>query len=151
VTRVDFYHLTRTGLDRALPRLLEKVLQSGARAVIQAGSKERVEALNAHLWTYDDRGFLPHGSRADGHAERQPLWLTDADENPNGAAILVLADGARSDHIGDYERCLEMFDGNDAAAVAEARRRWAAYKEAGHEVSYYQQTERGGWERKTGA
>jgi len=149
MTRVDFYHLTRTGLDRALPRLLEKVLQSGARAVVQAGSKERVEALNAHLWTYDDRGFLPHGSRDDGHPERQPLWLTDADENPNGSAILILTDGARSDHVADYDRCLEMFNGNDDAAVAEARRRWAAYKEAGHEVTYFQQTERGGWEEKT--
>jgi len=151
MTGVDFYHLTRTGLDRALPRLLEKVLDSGARAVVQAGSKERVEALNAHLWTYDDRGFLPHGSSADGHPERQPLWLTDADENPNGAAILILTDGASSDHVADYDRCLEMFDGNDEAAVAEARRRWAAYKEAGHEVRYYQQTERGGWAEKTGA
>jgi DNA polymerase-3 subunit chi len=151
MTRVDFYHLTRSGLDRALPRLLEKVLQSGARAVVQAGSKERVEALNAHLWTYDDRGFLPHGSSADGHAERQPLWLTDIDENPNGAAILILTDGARSDHVADYDRCLEMFDGNDEAAVAEARRRWTAYKEVGHEVRYYQQTERGGWEEKANA
>ena len=151
MTRVDFYHLTRSGLDRALPRLLEKVLQSGARAVVQAGSKERVEALNAHLWTYDDRGFLPHGSSADGDPERQPLWLTEADENPSRASILVLTDGARSDHVADYDRCLEMFDGNDEAAVAEARRRWTAYKEAGHAVTYYQQTERGGWEEKTGA
>ena len=151
MTRIDFYHLTRSGLDRALPRLLEKVLQSGARAVVQAGSKERVEALNAHLWTYDDRGFLPHGSSADGDPARQPLWLTEADENPNGAGILVLTDGARSDHVADYDRCLEMFDGNDEAAVAEARRRWTAYKEAGHAVTYYQQTERGGWEEKTGA
>ncbi len=151
MTRVDFYHLTRSGLDRALPRLLEKVLQSGARAVVQAGSKERVEALNAHLWTYDDRGFLPHGSSADGDPERQPLWLTEADENPSRASILVLTDGARSDHVADYDRCLEMFDGNDEAAVAEARRRWTAYKEAGHAITYYQQTERGGWEEKTGA
>ena len=145
MTRVDFFHLTRSGLDKALPRLLEKVLESGARAVVQAGSKERVETLNAHLWTYDDHGFLPHGSGADGHAERQPLWLTESDENPNGAAILVLTDGARSDRVADYERCLELFDGND-----EARRRWAAYKEAGHTVTYFQQTERGGWEERSG-
>ena len=150
MTRVDFFHLTRSGLDKALPRLLEKVLKSGARAVVQAGSKERVEALNAHLWTYDDHGFLPHGSGADGHAERQPLWLTESDENPNGAAILVLTDGARSDRVADYERCLELFDGNDEAAVAEAQRRWTAYTEAGHTVTYYQQTARGGWEERTG-
>ena len=148
MTRVDFYHLTRSSLEAALPRLLEKVLDSGARTVVMAGSKERVEALNAHLWTYDDRGFLPHGSRADGFSEQQPLWLTDVDENPNEATILILTDGARSDRIADFARCLEVFDGKDETAVAAARQRWTTYKAAGHEVTYFQQNERGGWQRK---
>jgi len=148
MTRVDFYHLTRSSLEAALPRLLEKVLDSGARAVVMAGSKERVEALNAHLWTYDDRGFLPHGSRTDGFAEQQPVWLTEADEIPNDATILILTDGARSDRIADFARCLEIFDGKDETAVATARERWTTYKDAGHEVTYYQQTERGGWHQK---
>ena len=41
-----------------------------------AGSDERVESLNAQLWTYKERGFLPHGSAKDGFAEDQPGWLT---------------------------------------------------------------------------
>lgn len=148
MARVDFYHLTRTTLEGALPRLLEKVLESGQRAVVMAGTAERVEALNGHLWTFRDRSFLPHGSARDGHAEEQPIWLTDVDENPNGATVLILTDGARSDRVADFERCLEMFDGNDEEAVAIARDRWRAYRDAGHEVTYYQQTERGGWEKK---
>jgi DNA polymerase-3 subunit chi len=148
MTRVDFYHLTRSSLEAALPRLLEKVVQSGARAVVMAGSKERVDALSAHLWTYNDRSFLPHGSHADGFAERQPIWLTEADENPNGATVLIITDGARSDKVAAFERCLELFDGNDDAAVSAARQRWTGYKESGHEVTYYQQTERGGWEQR---
>lgn len=149
MARVDFYHLTRTTLEGALPRLLEKVLESGQRAVVMAGTPERVEALNGHLWTFRDRSFLPHGSARDGDPEEQPIWLTDADENPNGATVLILTDGARSDRVADFERCLEMFDGNDEEAVAIARGRWRAYREAGHEVTYYQQTERGGWEKKS--
>ncbi len=148
MTRVDFYHLTRSSLEAALPRLLEKVLDSGARAVVMASSSERIEALDGHLWTYNDRSFLPHGSRADGQPEQQPIWLSESDENPNRATILVLADGARSDRVADYDRCLEIFDGNDEHAVTEARQRWKIYKEAGHEVSYFQQTERGSWERR---
>jgi len=148
MTEIWFYHLQRQSLEEALPALLEKVLVAGARAVVMLGSEERVEAVNLRLWTYDDRGFLPHGSARDGFPAEQPIWLTVQDENPNGAKILVLADGARSAKVGQYSRCLELFDGNDANAVAAARMRWKSYEEAGHEVVYWQQDARGKWERK---
>ena len=147
MTEIGFYHLQRSSLEKALPRLLEKVLDAGKRAVVIAGSEERVEALNTALWTYHPGSFLPHGSAADGNAAEQPVWLTERDENPNGAQVLVLTDGATSAHVEDFERCFELFDGNDEAAVRAARERWKAYREAGHAVTYWQQTD-GGWEKK---
>jgi DNA polymerase-3 subunit chi len=113
-----------------------------------AGSEERVEALNGLLWTHGDRSFLPHGSARDGYAQEQPIWLTIEDENPNGARVLVLTDGASAASVADYALCCELFDGRDEAAVAAARERWKAYKAAGHELTYWQQTEAGGWEKK---
>jgi DNA polymerase-3 subunit chi len=147
-TEVNFYHLTRSSLEDVLPRLLTKALQTGERAVVLLGSPERVDSLNNLLWTCDDRGFLPHGSAKDGEAERQPIWLTHLDENPNGAAFLFMADRAQSAKLGDYKRCFELFDGRDEAAVADSRERWKSYKAAGHSVVYWQQTESGGWEKK---
>ena len=44
---VGFYHLLYTPLDRALPKLLEKALERGHRAIVLTGSNERVEDLNA--------------------------------------------------------------------------------------------------------
>lgn len=148
MTDIGFYHLTRSGLDRALPKLLEKVLASGARAVVLAGSADRVEQLSALLWTYDPASFLPHGTARDGAAADQPIWLTDHPENPNGAGIVVLTEGATVPDLATYQRCLDLFDGRDEAAVAEARGRWTAARAAGHTVTYWQQNERGGWERK---
>lgn len=147
MTDIGFYHMQRSALDQTLPKLLEKVLQAGKRAVVIARSDERVEALNAVLWIYSNDAFLPHGSKADGHAADQPVWLTTADENPNAAEVLVLTDGATSERLADYIRCLELFDGNDPEQVAEARRRWTGYKAAGHAVTYWQQGDRG-WEKK---
>jgi len=147
-TEVNFYHLTASSLEDALPKLLAKTLQAGARAVVMLGSPERVDALNTHLWTFDPGSFLPHGSERDGDAARQPIWLTHRDENPNGAKFLFLADRASSGQVAAFERCFELFDGRDDAAVTESRVRWKAYKEAGHAVSYYQQTPSGGWEKK---
>ena len=148
MTEISFYPLLHTPLERALPKLIEKVLESGARAVIRTGSAERAEALNGALWTYDADSFVPHGTARDGNAPAQPVWITPDEENPNGADILVLTDGAESAEVASYRRCLEMFDGRDAAAVEAARLRWAAYKEAAHDLAYWQQTEAGGWEKK---
>jgi len=79
--------------------VLEKVLARGQRAVVVAGSDERVEAIASALWTYDDRGFLPHGTAKDGFAADQPIWIATRAENPNGAQMLVLVDGVAI-HIG---------------------------------------------------
>ena len=148
MTDIGFYHLTRSTLGQALPKLLEKVHSSGARAVVMTGSEERTGALDTILWTYDQNAFLPHGTGRDGNPEEQPIWITHEDDNPNGASILVLTDGAVSGRIGDYTRCLEMFDGNDDDAVEKARARWKAYGAEGHNLTYWQQTLAGRWEEK---
>ncbi|MCS5608435.1 MAG: DNA polymerase III subunit chi, partial [Alphaproteobacteria bacterium] len=90
---VGFYHLLHMPLERALPKLLEKALERGHRAIVLTGSKERAEDLNAALWTYEERSWLPHGSAGDGSPETQPIYLTAEEENPNGADILVAVDG----------------------------------------------------------
>jgi DNA polymerase-3 subunit chi len=151
MTEVRFYHLQKSALESALPPMLEKTLARGQRALVMAGSAERVEALAAYLWTYNDRGFLPHGTARDGFAERQPVWLTEKDENPNGANVLFLADGATSAHVGDFELCVELLDGNDEAAVVAGRDRWRAYQGAGHKLTYWQQDAAGRWEKKAEA
>ena len=151
MSEVRFYHLQRMRLEVALPKMLERCLDRGDRAVVMLGSPERVEALAAQLWTYNDRGFLPHGTAEDGFGARQPIWLTAVDENPNGAQILFLADGAESAEMAAYKLCVELFDGADEQAVAAARRRWAAYKATGHALSYFQQNDSGAWEQKANA
>ena len=148
MTDVAFYHLQLSPLEAVLPKLLEKTLQAGKRAVVLAASGERVEALASHLWTYDAASWLPHGTAQDGSADEQPVWLTDKDENLNRADFLFLTDGADSARVAVFERCFDLFDGNDPAAVAAARERWQARRADGHVVTYWQQTERGGWERK---
>ncbi|MDX1482983.1 MAG: DNA polymerase III subunit chi [Alphaproteobacteria bacterium] len=148
MTQVSFYHLERSSLEAALAQLLEKALSAGFRAVVKAASEERLESLNAALWTYDQGSFLPHGSAKDGHGPDQPIWLTVDEDNPAGAEVLFLTDGAESGAIGEYARCLEIFDGRDDAALEMARRHWVSYKEAGHDLTYWRQGERGGWEKQ---
>lgn len=147
MTEIAFYHLTTSPLERALPRLLEKILGSKKRAVILCGSEERLNYLNGALWTLGKLSFIPHGSAKEGYGEDQPIWLTTQDENPNGAQFLILTDGAESPSLSTYERCLELFDGNDEEAVIHARQHWKDYKVQGHAVTYWKQSDSGAWEK----
>lgn len=150
MAEIGFYHLTRTGADQALPQLLGRTLAAGERAVVRVGSEERLEALDAALWLVTEPDWLPHGSPRTGDADLQPIWLTTDDPGsdgaPNGARFLFLIDGATSVRLEAFARVFDLFDGADPAAVAAARTRWAAAKQGGHMLAYWQQTPRG-WER----
>jgi len=123
VAEIGFYHLLTTPLERALPRLLERARAQGYRIAVRAASSDRVEHLNALLWTYDEASFLAHGSARDGNPASQPIWLSDGEDNPNGATMLVLLDGVEAEDVSSFARCADFFDGNDDAAVALARER----------------------------
>jgi DNA polymerase-3 subunit chi len=147
VAEIGFYHLLSTPLERALPRLLERARAQGYRIVVRAASSERIEHLNAVLWTYDEASFLAHGSARDGNPASQPIWLSDVQDNPNDAAMLVLLDGVEAEDLASFARCADFFDGNDDAAVAAARERWRRAAASGHTLTYWQQTA-AGWEKK---
>jgi len=148
MTEVLFYHLERRSLEDVLPGLLARSLERGWRVVVQAGSEERVRALDSHLWSYDEASFLPHGTGADGRAEEQPVWLTTEDDNPNSANVRFVVDGASPAGFDGYERIVFLFDGGDGDAVAAARAAWRAAADGGHEVTYWRQDERGRWAKQ---
>jgi DNA polymerase-3 subunit chi len=147
MTTIQFYHLTATPLERALPKLLQKAFDGGFKTLVVADSDERLDQLNQLLWTYDPNSFLPHGSEKDGQAEKQPILLSTLPDPKNAANILAITDGRVADNAQHFERVLDIFDGSDAQAVASARMRWKNYKDAGHEISYFRQTQAGGWEK----
>ena len=81
--------------------------------MVQAGSDERVEALDTLLWTYRDESFLPHGTRRDGNPALQPIYLTTLEDNPNGATVRFLVDGADTADLTAYTRIVYLFEGRD--------------------------------------
>jgi DNA polymerase-3 subunit chi len=149
MTEVLFYHLQRQPIEKVLPQLLEKSLERGWRAVVQSSSEERIDALDAHLWTYRDDGFLPHGTWRESEAASHPVLLTVQDDNPNGANIRFLIDGtAVPVDAASYQRIVLVFDGENDDAVAAARLQWTAAKSQGFDATYWQADENGRWEKK---
>ncbi len=148
MTEIRFYHLQQQTLEQALPKLMEKVQEAGLRAVIKVAGTGVMDTLDKVLWDYDPGSFLAHDKEGCSDPGEQPIYLTTAEENPNGATILVLVDAVKSAAIDQYDRCLYMFDGRNDDIVAEARKDWKVFKETAAEMSYWQQRDNGGWEKK---
>ena len=149
MTEILFYHLQSQKLEGVLTPLLEKSLERGWKVIVQGGSQERIEALDAHLWTYRDDGFLPHGTWREGDAAAQPVLLTVNDDNPNAASVRFLIDGAPvPTDAAAYARIVLLFNGEDEDAVAAARSAWADAKAKGYDATYWQPDEQGRWAKK---
>jgi DNA polymerase-3 subunit chi len=149
MTEILFYHLKGQRLEQVLPPLLQKSLERGWRVVVQGSSEERIEALDAHLWTWRDDAFLPHGTWREPDASEQPVLLTLGGENINRAVVRFLVEGAELPaDAAAYQRLVLLFDGDDPDAVATARERWAKAKNDGFEVTYWQPDENGRWQRQ---
>jgi DNA polymerase III subunit chi len=139
-----FHHLERRRVDAALPDLLEAALAEGLRVVVQTAG---AAALNERLWTYREDSFLPHGAAGDGDPAAQPIFLTDADETPNGAALRVLLNPADAPRFAENAaaRVIVLFDARDEETMAAARAAWKALRDAGLGPSYWREGDEGEW------
>ena len=148
MVEVLFYHLERASLESVLPDLLEKSLERNWRCVVKVGLSERIAALDNLLWTYRDESFLPHAAAGEGAG--QPIWLTEDDDRPNNPDILFLVDGGGAEpaSLEDLKRCVMIFDGRDEDALSGARGFWKKSAAAGHDVTYWKQSDSGRWEKQ---
>ena len=153
MTEIRFYHLQRQRPEDALPRLLEQALKENIKVVVEAPSREAIEALDERLWTFSDESFLPHGLASADDPESQPIVLADDRRNPNRAAWRILVNGARLlpaiEAAGEPPAAvlILLFDGADAESLAAARAQWKEATAAGHAPSYWREDDSGGWRR----
>jgi DNA polymerase-3 subunit chi len=145
-----FYQLQRRTLDQVLPNLIERTLQRGWRAAVQATTPERLAAIDDLLWTFAEESFLAHGSAAQGDPELQPVWLTLGPDNPNGSQVRFLLEGAAADPFAesDYARLILLFDGRDDLSLQDARAQWKILSQRNANLAYWAETEEGGWRRQ---
>ncbi len=137
--RVDFYHLTASPVEAVLPRLVQRVLDDGARALVRAEEPGLLAQLDAVLWSFAPDSFLPHGLEGGSDDATQPVLLS-ADPAPlNAATRLILADGRWIEPPAGYERVFFLF-GEDEIAAARA-----AWRTVDGERHYWKQDGRGRW------
>ena len=144
---IRFYHLMTMPVEKALPKLLEKIITQGRRVLILTDSEEHAETLTTQLWTYHPSSFLPHGTHKDGFVEDQPIFLTSTEENPNKAEILIVLNGKSPQFIETFKQCLFVFEDADTSKKNAAIKEWEAYQNKPYLLSYWMQKSDGSWEK----
>lgn len=142
---ISFYHLTRTTIEKTLPKLLEKILDSGLKAVVRTKDNYEKKLLDESLWTYNPNSFIPHGTSENDFPEEQFVFLTENLENPNQATILIDLSSQQVDDFLKFTKYLYVFDANEENSLEKARNHWKAYQQQGHNLRYFFQEENGNW------
>lgn len=143
--QVDFYHLTARPVEAVLPRIADRLLESGARLLVVSADAGQRERIDGALWTQDKESFLPHGLAGGDNDAEQPVLIAEDVLAANGARHVALIDGMWRDEVLDFERAFHFFD---EASIAAARAAWRALSgREGIEPRYWKQSEQGRWER----
>ncbi|MCB1580199.1 MAG: DNA polymerase III subunit chi [Rhodospirillales bacterium] len=148
MTEIRFYHLERTELEQVLPQLVTKALSADHRIIVKTSNEQETQRLNTHLWTYNPNSFLPHGTKKEGNPKDQPVWITAEDENPNNADMLILTHDQNIPDNQEFALICYIFDGSNSEILSKARARWKTLKNADANLSYWQQSPQGCWEKK---
>lgn len=144
--KIQFYHLTATALEAAVPQLMEKALEADLRVLLWCRDADEIARLDQALWSVKPDSFLAHGTADEAFANAQPILLSLQEQGDNKPDVLAVTHGTMPQDVSRYGRVLDIFNGADDEAVAAARTRWKAYKEAGHALQYFKQKPAGGWE-----
>lgn len=141
--QVDFYHLTVTPVERALPGIAVKVVESGGRLLIVSDDEGQRRRIDAALWAWQPDSFLPHAQAGAGDDSIQPVLIGETIDPANGARFVALIDGVWRDEALDFDRAFHFFDADN---IAGARLAWKALADRdGIERRYWKQDENGRW------
>ncbi|QIG80555.1 DNA polymerase III subunit chi [Stakelama tenebrarum] len=142
--QVDFYHLTRSPIDRVLPQIAGRLLAQDARLLVVASDESTRNRLDASLWTWSAESFLPHGQAGRADDSLQPVLIAGDVTSANGARNIAIVDGEWRDAALGFDRAFHFFS---EESIVAARAAWKGLAgRDGVERRYWRQTE-SGWEQ----
>jgi DNA polymerase-3 subunit chi len=114
--RVDFY-LMAAGAQGggeailALPPLAAAAMKAGQRVLVVAGDGGARKRISEALWSHRPTAFLAHGEAGGAGDALQPILIAPdmMAEAPNGARIVLLADGQWREVGEGFDRALLLF------------------------------------------
>jgi DNA polymerase-3 subunit chi len=136
MARVDFYILAQAAPQSRLMfacRLAEKAWRLENTVHILTGDDRSAREMDELLWTFRDGSFVPHERVGTGDAQ-SPVTIGTPDIACAGKDLLInLADDIPL-AIDAFQRIAELVTSDEETRLA-GRRRFAEYRELGHELA----------------
>ena len=142
--RVGFYLAPDQPVERVLPQIAKKAIESGERMLVVAEDGALLDRIGKALWDLPE-DFLANGRAGAAHAERQPVLLSGACEPANGAKLIAFADGYWREDAKAFDRAFLFFDETGRAA---ARETWRGLDDAEGIGREFWEHDGGKWAKK---
>jgi len=137
MTRIDFYILPGSNPHDRLVfacKLTEKVWRQGMKVHIHTASDAETDRLDKLLWTFRQGSFIPHQKTTASAAEREDINVLIGGVAPSDFRdLLVNLSLDLPPAFAEYQRVAELVDG-ETTVRTEGRKRYAAYKQQGHDL-----------------
>lgn len=115
---ITFYQVDET-IIKSLAPLLLKILDEKKKVLIFCSNPSQSKEIDSSLWSYGRNKFIPHVTIADQDfkMERQPILISDKEENTNKADYLVFIDKPSDAFIKSFQRVFYFFEENNRTAA----------------------------------
>lgn len=132
LTHIEFVKLNRPERAAILCELAEEFYLSGQRVLVMVQDDNQGVTLDRFMWTWKKGAFVPHvydNGAVDCHDE--PVVIVAAEENPNGAEVLLMGIPCNYDFIRHFRRVIDFAEAFDEIRLEESRKRFKSYRENG--------------------
>ena len=110
-SEINFYQVDDV-IIKSLAPLLIKILDEKKKVLVFGKNENQLKELDNSIWSYGRNKFIPHVTIFDDGFEtkRQPIFLTNKEENSNDADYLVFLDEPNEAFINKFSRVFYFYE-----------------------------------------
>ncbi len=111
---ITFYQVDET-IIKSLAPLLLKILDEKKKVLIFCNNDNQIKEIDNSLWSYGRNKFIPHVTifDRDFQMQRQPILISNQEENSNKADYLVFLDQPSENFVNSFQRSFYFFEENN--------------------------------------
>ena len=148
MSEVFFYHLTKTTLEIALPKILERALSEKWSIEIRTSANTNLDEISNAIWRGPEESFLPHCLEDHEDLQDYPIVLCKSPLKDWRDCLIVVGQAdLKENEVKNYKRICLIFDAKIEVELSKARKSWKKLSEEGINTSYWAE-DKGRWVKK---
>ena len=148
MSEVFFYHLTKTTLEIALPKILERALSEKWSIEIRTSANTNLDEISNAIWRGPDESFLPHCLEDHEDLQDYPIVLCKSPLKDWRDCLIVVGQAdLKENEVKNYKRICLIFDAKIEVELSKARKSWKKLSDEGINTVYWAE-DKGRWVKK---